>query len=263
MALGRQRALKVFAVVSPMLGEGKTTTTANLAVALSHTDSRVLVMTADLRRPALHQCFHREMGIGTADVLLGEATLADAIEKVSPNLWLLTSGRPPARPAELLQSHRLPELLAKAIESFDFVLVDCPPVLGLADTLAVAPLADAVILVARAESSKRGAIVHAADQLEQVGAMVRGAVLNDVSLSRRASEYGYGYGYGATSEDAEPGGKEDRGEPEPGPRSGRDNGRTAGRVRTRRSVADDDAGDSSGREARPSSKPEAGARADQ
>jgi capsular exopolysaccharide synthesis family protein len=155
----------------------------------------VLVVSADLRRPALHVCFEREAGIGLADVLMGEATLEDAIERVSPNLWLLTSGRPPARPAELLQSQRLSELLTNAAKDFDFVLVDCRRSAGLADALAVAPFADAVILVARAESTKRSAIVHAAEQLEQVGARVRGAVLNDVTLSKRNAD-GYGYGYG-------------------------------------------------------------------
>jgi capsular exopolysaccharide synthesis family protein len=195
MALNRQRGFKVVAVVSPVLGEGKTTTTANLAVALSQADNKVLVVSADLRRPGLHLCFDVDPGIGLADVLTGEATLEDAIQRVSSSLWLLTSGRPPARPAELLQSQRLPELLSGAAESFDFVLVDCPPIIGLADALSVAPFADAVIMVARAESTKRSAIVHAADQLEQVGARVRGAVLNDVTLSKRNAD-GYGYGYG-------------------------------------------------------------------
>jgi capsular exopolysaccharide synthesis family protein len=268
MALSRQRGLKVFAIVSPMLGEGKTTTAANLGVALSHTDSRVLVMTADLRKPALHRCFGREVGIGTADILTGEATLRDAMQLVSPNLWLLTSGSPPGRPAELLQSHRLADLLASASQSFDFVLVDCPPVLGLADTLVVAPFADAVILVARAESTKGGAIVHAADQLEQVGAMVWGAILNDVPLSKRGSDYGYGYGYGEASEREDKDGGRDQARP-------RGHDREGGRPPAGRGRRDDVGGSRSAGKSRadkaegpvrrrvePAAAPEAGARTD-
>ncbi len=192
MAMARRRDLKVFAVVSPVQGEGKTTTAANLAVTLSHTDSRVLVIGADLRRPSLHRYFQLENEMGLSDVLLGEVPLEEAIQAVSPNLWVLVSGQPPARPAELLQSHRMAELLDRQRDRFDFILLDCPPVLGLADSMAIAPLADAMLLVAKAEKTKRGAIAHAVDQLGQVGAAVRGGVLNNVSLSKRHSSYGYG-----------------------------------------------------------------------
>lgn len=196
MAMARRRDLKVFALLSPVQGEGKTTTASNLAVTLSHTDSRVLLIAADLRRPSLYRYFQLENEVGLSDVLLGEIPLEEAIQAVSPNLWVLVSGKPPARPAELLQSHRMAELLSRQRDRFDFIIIDCPPVLGLADSLAIAPLTDAVILIASAEQTKRGAIAHALDQLSQVGAVVRAGVLNNVSLSKRNSSYGYGYGYG-------------------------------------------------------------------
>ena len=196
MALASRRELKVFAIVSPVQGEGKTTTASNLAVTLSHTDRRVLLIAADLRRPSLYRYFQLENDIGLSDVLLGEIPFEEATQAVSPNLWVLVSGKPPARPAELLQSHRMADLLSRQRERFDFIIIDGPPVLGLADTLAIAPLADAVILIASAEQSKRGAITHALDQLSQVGVSVRGGILNNMSLSKRGGTYGYGYGYG-------------------------------------------------------------------
>jgi len=207
MAMRRQRDMKVFAIASPTLGDGKSTTTANLAVVLSHADNRVLAISADLRRPTLHEYFDVDNGLGLGDVLQGDVPIDEAILAVSPNLWLLTSGRPPARPAELLQSRQMSDLLAQQAQLFDFVLVDCPPVLGLADTLAVAPYMDAVLLVASAESTTKGALMHAVDQLGQVGAVVRGGVLNRVSPSKRGGTdgfgYTYGYGYGAAPEDEE------------------------------------------------------------
>ncbi len=208
MAMSRQRDLRVFAVASPTLGDGKSTTVANLAVVLSHADNRILAISADLRRPTLHTFFDVENGLGLGDVLQGDVPVKEAILSVSPNLWLLTSGRPPARPAELLQSNQMSDLLAKQSELFDFVLVDCPPVLGLADTLAIAPFADAVLLVASAEKTTRGALMHAVDQLGQVGAVVRGGILNNVAPSKRGGMdgfgYTYGYGYGASGPDDEP-----------------------------------------------------------
>jgi capsular exopolysaccharide synthesis family protein len=196
MAMARQRDLKVFGITSPILGEGKTTTSANLAATLSHADKRVLVIGADLRRPSLYRYFNLENEIGLADVLLDKVPLDEALKQVSQNLWVLTSGHPPVRPAELLQSHRMAEIVERQRERFDFVLLDCPPVIGLADTLAIAPFVDAMIMVASAEASKRGALIHAVDQLGQVGATVRAGVLNNVVLSKRKGTYGYGYGYG-------------------------------------------------------------------
>ena len=90
------------------------------------------------------------------------------------------------------------QLIEEARGKFDFIVIDCPPVLGLADALAITPFVDTVLLVARAERTKRGAIVHAAELLEQVGSTVSAGILNDVTLSRRASSYSYGYGYGDT-----------------------------------------------------------------
>lgn len=196
IAMSRQRDLKVFAISSPVLGEGKSTTSANLAAALSHTDNRVLAISADLRRPSLHRYFQTDNDLGLSDVLLGEIPLDGALQHVSPNLWLLPSGQPPARPAELLQSKRMAELIEGSREQFDFIVIDCPPVLGLADTLAIVPAVDTVLLVAQEETTKRSAILHAEDQLGQVGASVRGGILNGASLNKRGSAYGYGYGYG-------------------------------------------------------------------
>lgn len=220
MAMNRQRDCRVFAIVSPMPGEGKSSTAANLAVTLAQTDKRVLLISADIRQPSLHLYFRVPNEIGLTDVLLGEVPLEEATRALSPNLWFISSGRPSVRSGELLQSHRMMELIPLQRERFDFVIIDCPPVLGLADTLAIAPFVDAVLMVARAELSKRSAIIHAVDQLYQVGAPVLAGVLNDAPISRRSGSYGYGYGYGYGAENEEPtvpaSSRRPRRDPEPG-----------------------------------------------
>lgn len=192
MAMRRQSGDSVFAIASPVLGDGKSTTAANLAAALSHADKRVLVISADLRRPSLHRFFGLNNDVGLSEVLLGEARFPDALQTVSPNLKILTSGSPPARPAEILQSQAMRELIRRERERYDFILIDCPPVLGIADMVTVAPFVDATIMVARAEKTKRSLVIESMDSLAQVGAVVGGAVINDVPTSRGTYSYGYG-----------------------------------------------------------------------
>ncbi len=192
MAMRRQSGDSVFAIASPVLGDGKSTTAANLAAALSHADKRVLVMSADLRRPSLHRFFGKANDIGLAEVLLGEVRFGNAIQTVAPNLVLLSSGAPAARPAEILQSQAMRELIRREREKYDFILIDCPPVLGIADTVTIAPFVDCVIMVARAEKTKRSLFVESMDSLAQVGGVLGGAVINDVAAARGAYSYGYG-----------------------------------------------------------------------
>ena len=105
------------------------------------------------------------------------------------NLWIMSSGRVSDQPTELLQSESMRELLADQREVVDFIIIDCPPVLAVADALVVAPMADAILYVANEQSTPRGAVIAARAQLDQVGARLLGAVLNDVEGK------GTGYAY--------------------------------------------------------------------
>ncbi len=202
LAASRAREIKVIAVTSAVLGEGKSATSANLAAALAHAEKRVLLISADLRRPSIHHYYQEPNSLGLSDVLLGDLPVNEAVRHMGPGLWLLTSGRSTPHPAELLQSRKMVELVREQRDRFDFVIIDCPPILGLADTLALAPNADTLLIVARDETSKSGAIAHTRELIDQVGATVMGGILNDASLSKRGSDaYGYGYGYGYTSDD--------------------------------------------------------------
>ena len=118
------------------------------------------------------------------------------------NLWIMASGHVSEQPTELLQSEAMRELLADQREVVDFIIVDCPPVLAVADALVLAPLADAILYVANEQVTPRGAVVAARAQLDQVGANLLGGVLNDVQGSGRGYEYYGQYSYHQQPEQA-------------------------------------------------------------
>jgi capsular exopolysaccharide synthesis family protein len=210
---GMQRGVKALMVVSPTAGEGKTTTAANLAVSLADANKRVILISADLRKPRVHRFFGLENEVGLSSVLTGDARAWEALQDPKiDNLRVMASGPVPARPGELLQSEAMGELIAELREVADFVIVDTAPILLVADALALAPLVEGVIFVADSEVTTRGAVAHAREQLEQVGAPIIGAVFNNFDPSKarnyspyayypyryRYGRYGYGerYGYG-------------------------------------------------------------------
>lgn len=204
-----QRGIKTILVCSASAGEGKSTTAANLSVVLANADKRVILVNADLRKPRVHRFFQMRNKVGIVNVLSGEAKPWEAL--VDPgieNLRLLPSGPIPSRPAELLGSEAMGELLAELRHVTDFIIIDSAPVLVVSDALALAPLCDGALFVADADATSRGAVAHAREQLEQVGAEIIGSVLNnfDVSKARSAPYYyryyyryktKYGYSYGS------------------------------------------------------------------
>ena len=195
LSMAHRRNLQVFAFASPLSGEGKSMTCANVAAALGQADRRVLVVSADIRKPKVHEFFLASNEPGLSEVLEGEFSFSDAVVKADvENVWVLAGGHFPARPAELLQSPSLAKLISEVRGQFDFVVVDCPPVLGLADCLAVLPLVDAVFLVVQADSTRGAAITETADRLERVGVSIDATILNDVKV-RRGLPGHHAYGY--------------------------------------------------------------------
>ena len=189
-------------VVSAFPGEGKTTVASNLAVMLARTEKRVVLVSADMRRPLLHELFGLPNLQGLSDILAGDRTLEECLLTTDfPNLIVCPAGPVPAEPAELLQSKGMLTLLAAVREAADFIILDCPPVLTVADALVLVPMSDAAIFVTDSVGTKRGAVAEARNHLEQVGANLLGGVLNNVPPPG-AGGYGYGYGYGPLVEAA-------------------------------------------------------------
>jgi succinoglycan biosynthesis transport protein ExoP len=176
-------------------GEGKTTTTANLAVALALNGAKVLVVEADLRRPALHQHFRIKKTPGLSDLIVSKCQASQAIQSTRfKGLQVLPCGYIPPNPAELLGSVSMREIVQALRSCYDWVLIDTPPVLAMADTPVLCPLVDGVVLVVSAEQSPRPAVQRSVDQVMGVGGKITGVVLNRVDLRRNSYYYGQYYG---------------------------------------------------------------------
>ncbi len=178
--LAIEQNVTVLQMTSSDVGEGKSSAVANLGVALARAGRRVVVVDCDLRRPRLHRFFQVDAGVGLTSVLLGATDLAAAVVDVPgvPRLAVLPAGPAPADPSELLSSTRMGDVVAALRAEGATVVLDCPPVLPVADALAVAPLADATLVVCRAGRSDGKRLARCLEMLRQVRAPVAGIVLN-------------------------------------------------------------------------------------
>jgi polysaccharide biosynthesis transport protein len=187
--LGSERNVKTVLVTSARAGEGKSATVANLAAVLGRAGKRVVVVAADLRRPRVASFFGIPDGRssmngmqGLTNVLADEVDVGSALRDANghPNVRVLPSGPMVGTPAELLESNSMRRVIARLRADADFVLIDGAPILGVSDGLALARLADGVILVADAGRTPRTAVTQASDQLSQMDATIIGAVLNNL-----------------------------------------------------------------------------------
>jgi polysaccharide biosynthesis transport protein len=186
---------RALAVSSVNPSEGKSTTVVNVAASLTQNGARALVIDADLRRPTLHQHFGLSNAPGLSDLIVGKATVAEAVRATSfKGLEVLPCGYIPPNPAELLGSAAMRDLLTALRAHYDWILLDTPPILAIADTPVLSRWVDGVILVVAAERTGRPAIERTIDQLSRVGGKVLGIVLNRVDLERNSYYFGQYYG---------------------------------------------------------------------
>jgi capsular exopolysaccharide synthesis family protein len=168
-------------VTSPHPGEGKSTISINLAIALAQDGHRVAVLDCDLRKPRLHQIFDLENKLGLTSYLTGKTDLESIIISTEvDNLDLIPAGPIPPNPAELLNSQTYKNLLQDLRRNYDHVIIDTPPTLDFADARVVALQADGVLLVAKHQYTTREAGRLARQYLSQVNARMLGMVLNQL-----------------------------------------------------------------------------------
>uniref|UniRef100_UPI00261F9CA4 CpsD/CapB family tyrosine-protein kinase n=1 Tax=Clostridium sp. TaxID=1506 RepID=UPI00261F9CA4 len=142
---------KVIMVTSSEPGEGKSTTSGNLALCLAQGDKKVILIDCDLRKPSLHKKFKVSNLVGLSDVIVGKEDLISAINKYNNNLLILTSGKVPPNPSEMLSSKAMTSLLEDLKTKFDYIVLDTPPIQAVTDSQILATKADGTILVVKAE----------------------------------------------------------------------------------------------------------------
>jgi succinoglycan biosynthesis transport protein ExoP len=188
---------KLMIVTSAQPLEGKTTTAANIAMALAYGGARVLLMDADMRRPGLHRPLRLTNDRGLSQVLIGQARVRDVIQRtVDPNLLAITAGQTPPNPSELLSSERMKTLLTNLSHGpFDWIVVDTPPVLAVTDAVILAPLVDGVTFVVGAEMTRRRLAERALETIMQCHPRMAAVVLNKVDFARNKYYYSRYYGH--------------------------------------------------------------------
>jgi capsular exopolysaccharide synthesis family protein len=186
------KPVRAIQITSPSAQEGKTTTLSNLGVALARAGHEVVIICCDLRRPRVHEFFGLANSVGFTSVLLGEAPLSAALQRVPgvDRLSVLASGPLPPNPSELLSSRRAGEVLAPLKAEGRIVLVDSPPILPVTDALVLSRWVDATLMVCSAAETSRKEAARAVELLRQVEAPLVGTILNGVK-----PDEGYGYGY--------------------------------------------------------------------
>jgi len=188
---------KSMLVTCSRAGEGKSTTAVTLAKNFSQLGMRVLLVDADLRKPTLHKYFEIDPSVGLTNFLTGTDIPPGALQNTSlPGLTLMASGPLPPNPAELLASPKMLSLLTIAGQEYDLLIIDGPPVAGLADAPLLASMIVGTLMVIDAKKTRKGAVKAALKRLYFARAHVVGAVINKLDHASASYGYGYEYGYG-------------------------------------------------------------------
>ena len=184
--------VKTIVITSSEPGEGKSTTAGNLALSFAQAEKSTIIVDCDLRKPSLHKKFKISNISGLSDVLIGKEKLEVSIHKHNSKLDILTSGKIPPNPSEMLGSKAMGRLIEVLKENYDVVILDTAPLQAVTDAQILSTKADGVILVVRADSTKKESVLQAKSLLEKVGANILGTVLNGVENSRKKYYYYYG-----------------------------------------------------------------------
>jgi len=190
-----EQNIKTLLVTSAAPAEGKSTVAANLAASLAQAGNKVVLISCDFRRPTTESFFGLQNMIGLSDVLRGAHTIKASLQRPGDeNLLVMTSGKMPPNPSELLGSQKMKELLDNLKEWADWIIMDAPPLLAVADPTALARWADGVLVVTKAGVTTRETAMKGREMLEMVGARILGSVVWGFDAASAQAGYGY-YGY--------------------------------------------------------------------
>ena len=195
--LGKEEG-RVVVFSSPNAGEGKTTTAVNIAIAFAQLGDKVLLIDADMRRPSAHKKLRLENTKGLSGVIAKLDTFSESVVKVNNFLDVLTAGKTPPNPSELLGSSKFDDFLEEIKPNYSMVIIDTPPIGIVSDALLIAPRTDGLLLIVRDGFTPRDTISHALSSVELANVKVLGAVMNGAnpSNSKKYSYRKYYYGSG-------------------------------------------------------------------
>lgn len=185
------KTIKTIVITSSIPGEGKSTIAGNLALCLSESGNKILIIDCDLRRPSLHKKFRISNLKGITDCLIDKDNLKESIQEFTSDLSVISSGTIPPNPAEILGSKTFERFLKNIGSIYDYIILDTPPLLAVTDASILAGKADATIIVVKYGKTREKDINLAYKELKKVNANVVGSILNSCDMKRTDSYYKY------------------------------------------------------------------------
>ncbi len=185
------KTIKTIVITSSVPGEGKSTIAGNLALCLSESGNKVLIIDCDLRKPSLHKKFRLSNLKGITDCLIDKDNLKESIQEFTSELSVILSGTIPPNPAEILGSKTFERFLKNIGSIYDYIILDTPPLLAVTDASILAGKADATIIVVKYGKTREKDINLAYKELKKVNANVVGSILNSCDMKRTDSYYKY------------------------------------------------------------------------
>lgn len=198
-ALPDNKECRIIGITSALQGEGKSTTSVNLAYTIAQTGERVLLIEADMRLPNVAQRLALRPTLGLSDLLAGFCTQAEAIQEsgMMDNFRIIAAGSIPPNPMELLGSEQMTQQLAELKKEFDFIIFDLPPVNAVADGLVISRLVQGMVVVVRQDYGDRRSLSVAVRRLQYLNVKILGFVMTYSRTEKKSYKYHkYGYGYG-------------------------------------------------------------------
>lgn len=185
---------QVIIVTSSQPGEGKSTTAGNLALSMAQDGKKTILIDCDLRKPTVHKKFSITNTSGLSEVMVGKVELKDAMKEFNKNLTIITSGKIPPNPSEMLGSKNMKRFLVELRRHYDCIILDTPPVLAVTDAQILSRNADGMVLVIKSGYTKKDVVIKAKKQIDNVGGKIIGAILNAVDSKNSRNNYYYYYG---------------------------------------------------------------------
>ncbi len=184
---------KVFGITSPEAGEGKSTTSVNMAIAFSQLGDKVLLIDADMRRSSIHKKLKIENNAGLSNVLAGFNKYNEVITHISDTFDVITAGQVPPNPSELLGSARFKELVETVGKEYSYVIIDTPPVDVVTDALVIAPQTAGLVFVVKDQVTPTDSIARAIEAAKFAGINILGAIMNAANPKSSSGYRRYGY----------------------------------------------------------------------